>query len=122
MLRSHKALAEIVAQRPGYCDRGKDLIMRPFRMLGSLMTVVVMVLPAGYARGDSFTWTGKGDNSTWEDARNWNPNSRFPGDGSAADDEASIARADGTPGHVRLQRGVALKQLNLGDNMRLEGG
>jgi hypothetical protein len=69
------------------------------------------------ALADSYTWTGKGDHTSFDDARNWSPES-VPD----SDDDVSVRRLPGGPATLTLGADTHLGRLTQGEGSFVVGG
>lgn len=91
----------------------------------STLLVAAMLLQEPAHAGESFTWTGEGQDGVWTNSCNWHPKNHcqptYPGK-EAADDQAVVARTPSAPAHVTLGEDIDLKSLTLGEGASLTGG
>jgi hypothetical protein len=76
--------------------------------------------------GESFEWTGEGNDGNWVNSCNWHPEGNckqtYPGK-SASDDQAIIKRNASAPAHVALGEDMTVSSLSLeGEGVSLTGG
>lgn len=87
------------------------------RALALVCLVFALLVPVRAAHaGNSYTWSGQGDGSTFSDAANWSP-SGVPTDG----DVITVAQLPGGPAYVENTPSISLAQVNLGTGGHLYG-
>jgi hypothetical protein len=84
--------------------------------LVALLAMALLIQKPAHA-GDSYTWTGEGNGTSWTDACNWWPKDscqeKYPGK-EAADDTATIQGLNSGSAGVTLGENITLASLNLG--------
>jgi hypothetical protein len=84
--------------------------------LAALLATALLIQKPAHA-GDSYTWTGEGNGTSWTDSCNWWPKDscqqKYPGK-EAADDTATIEGLASGPAGVTLGENITLASLNLG--------
>jgi hypothetical protein len=84
--------------------------------LAALLAAALLLQEPAHA-GDSYTWTGEGNGTSWTDSCNWWPKDscqqKYPGK-EATDDTATIEGLDSGPSAVSLGENITLASLNLG--------
>jgi fibronectin-binding autotransporter adhesin len=84
--------------------------------LAALLATALLVQKPAHA-GESYTWTGEGNGTSWTDSCNWWPKDscqqKYPAK-EAADDTATIEGLDSGPSAVTLGENITLASLNLG--------
>jgi hypothetical protein len=84
--------------------------------LAALLATALLIQKPAHA-GDSYTWTGEGNGTSWTDSCNWWPKDscqqKYPGK-EATDDTATIEGLDSGPSAVTLGENITLASLNLG--------
>jgi fibronectin-binding autotransporter adhesin len=82
------------------------------------MCFAALVLQEPAHAGESFTWTGEGNGTSWTDSCNWYEKDacqqKYPGK-EATDDSATIEGLEGGPSAVTLGEDLTLASLNLSD-------
>jgi hypothetical protein len=86
---------------------------------------VAILLQEPAHAGESFTWTGEGQDGAWTNSCNWHPKNHcqptYPGK-EATDDQANVTRTPSAPAHVTLGEDVSLGSLTLGEGASIRGG
>src|SRR5215210_956795 len=84
--------------------------------LAALLAAALLLQEPAHA-GDSYTWTGEDNGTSWTDSCNWWPKDscqqKYPGK-EATDDTATIEGLDSGPSAVSLGENMTLASLNLG--------
>jgi hypothetical protein len=73
-------------------------------------------------QGDTFDWTGEGDNDTWTDPCNWYPPDACGEDYPGNDDDDDVANLGVLAIHVNGAGSITLKDLNLAEGAQLLSG